>query len=135
MHLMGFAAMEELSLDGRLTTGTGVLPAAMAMAAEAMGLGLVCPQEAGSEAAWAGGRVIAPSDLIQAIAHFTGQRALDVPGGRFAPRTIPRRCRRWSGAARAYHRVLKVALTITDLEGCTGVHHIHIAEALSYRAQ
>lgn len=36
-------------------------------------------------------------------------------------------------SARAYHRVLKVARTIADLEGVEQVERIHIAEALSYR--
>lgn len=36
-------------------------------------------------------------------------------------------------SARAYHRVLKVARTIADLEGNEGVRRIHVAEALSYR--
>ena len=36
-------------------------------------------------------------------------------------------------SARAYHRVLKVARTIADLDGATGVKRLHIAEALSYR--
>ncbi|MEO1407541.1 MAG: ATP-binding protein, partial [Pseudomonadota bacterium] len=35
--------------------------------------------------------------------------------------------------ARGYHRVLKVARTIADLDGRTGVGRIHVAEALSYR--
>jgi magnesium chelatase family protein len=35
--------------------------------------------------------------------------------------------------ARAYHRILKVARTIADLDGCDGVRRIHIAEALSAR--
>lgn len=36
-------------------------------------------------------------------------------------------------SARAYHRTLKVARTIADLDGCDTVRRIHLAEALSYR--
>jgi magnesium chelatase family protein len=36
-------------------------------------------------------------------------------------------------SARGYHRVLKVARTLADLDGSSGVGRIHIAEALSYR--
>lgn len=36
-------------------------------------------------------------------------------------------------SARAYHRVLKVARTLADLEGATKVSRIHLAEAISYR--
>ncbi|MEL6861941.1 MAG: YifB family Mg chelatase-like AAA ATPase [Pseudomonadota bacterium] len=36
-------------------------------------------------------------------------------------------------SARSYHRVLKVARTIADLEGSSAVRRVHIAEALSYR--
>jgi len=35
--------------------------------------------------------------------------------------------------ARGYHRVLRVARTLADLEGSDGVHRIHVAEALAYR--
>ena len=35
--------------------------------------------------------------------------------------------------ARGYHRVLKVARTIADLDGAGGVLRVHIAEALTYR--
>ncbi len=37
-------------------------------------------------------------------------------------------------SARGYHRVLKVARTLADLDGSDGVRRIHLAEALSYRA-
>ncbi len=36
-------------------------------------------------------------------------------------------------SARGYHRVLKVARTVADLEASRQVHRIHVAEALSYR--
>jgi magnesium chelatase family protein len=36
-------------------------------------------------------------------------------------------------SARGYHRVLKVARTIADLDGDAGIHKQHIAEALHYR--
>jgi magnesium chelatase family protein len=37
-------------------------------------------------------------------------------------------------SARGYHRVLKVARTLADLDGAEKVGRIHLAEALSYRA-
>jgi magnesium chelatase family protein len=36
-------------------------------------------------------------------------------------------------SARGYHRVLRVARTLADLDGREKVARIHIAEALSYR--
>ncbi len=36
-------------------------------------------------------------------------------------------------SARGYHRVLRVARTLADLEGQDGVLRVHVAEALSYR--
>lgn len=36
-------------------------------------------------------------------------------------------------SARGYHRVLKVARTLADLDGSTSVGRIHLAEAISYR--
>ncbi|MDP3740163.1 MAG: ATP-binding protein [Hyphomonadaceae bacterium] len=36
-------------------------------------------------------------------------------------------------SARAYHRVLKVARTIADLDGAASVARVHTAEALTYR--
>ncbi len=37
-------------------------------------------------------------------------------------------------SARGYHRVLRVARTLADLDGAASVGRIHLAEALSYRA-
>ena len=36
--------------------------------------------------------------------------------------------------ARGYHRVLRVARTLADLDGAEKVGRVHLAEALSYRA-
>ena len=36
-------------------------------------------------------------------------------------------------SARGYHRVLRVARTLADLDGSHGVERRHVAEALSYR--
>ena len=38
-------------------------------------------------------------------------------------------------SARGFHRTLKVARTLADLDGADGVGRIQIAEALSYRAE
>ena len=37
-------------------------------------------------------------------------------------------------SARRYHRVLRVARTLADLDGADKVGRVHLAEALSYRA-
>ncbi len=37
-------------------------------------------------------------------------------------------------SARGYHRVLRVARTLADLDGAEKVGRVHFAEALSYRA-
>jgi magnesium chelatase family protein len=74
-----FAALGELSLDGRLNPVTGVLPAAMA--ASARGLGLICPGGQGGEAAWAGVQfpVLAAPDLLALVNHFRGSQVLSPP--------------------------------------------------------
>src|SRR5215469_13264018 len=47
-----WAAIGELRLDGQIAPVAGALPAAMAAAG--FGLGLICPEANGAEAAWAG---------------------------------------------------------------------------------
>ncbi|WP_374575105.1 YifB family Mg chelatase-like AAA ATPase [Phenylobacterium sp.] len=76
--LDGWAAVGELSLDGRIVQVAGALPAAMA--AGAQGLGLICPQACGPEAAWAGDtRVLAAPSLISLVNHFRGSQILSAP--------------------------------------------------------
>jgi magnesium chelatase family protein len=77
--LDGFAVLGELALDGALTPVAGVLPAAVA--ANARGLGLICPHACGPEAAWASDEmdVLAPRSLIQLVNHIKGLQALARP--------------------------------------------------------
>ncbi len=42
-------------------------------------------------------------------------------------------CERLTLSLRAAHRLLKVARTLADLEGCTAIGRAHLAEALQYR--
>ncbi|NDV00112.1 YifB family Mg chelatase-like AAA ATPase [Pseudoroseicyclus tamaricis] len=68
-------AIGELALSGTLAPVAGALPAAMAAAAE--GLGLLCPRQTGPEAAWVGAaEVIAAGTLGEVIGHLTGERPL-----------------------------------------------------------
>ncbi|HEY5071581.1 MAG TPA: YifB family Mg chelatase-like AAA ATPase [Caulobacteraceae bacterium] len=76
--LDGWAAIGELSLTGEIAPVAGALPAAMA--AGALGLGLICPEACGPEAAWAGGTaVLAPRSLIALVNHFRGVQILSQP--------------------------------------------------------
>ncbi len=68
--LDGVVVFGELGLDGSLAATPGALPAAMA--ANGWGLGFVCAQACGAEAAWAGGEVVAAPSLIALINHFRG---------------------------------------------------------------
>jgi magnesium chelatase family protein len=76
--LEDWAAVGELSLDGRISRVAGALPAAVA--AGAMGLGLICPEACGAEAAWAGEtRILAAPSLISLVNHFRGSQVLSPP--------------------------------------------------------
>lgn len=77
--LSRYAVLGELSLDGSITYVAGALPAAMG--AHARGLGLICPEACGAEAAWAGDRldVLAPENIIQLVNHFKGSQVLSRP--------------------------------------------------------
>jgi len=76
--LLGWAALGELGLDGRIAAVGGTLPAAVAAAA--MGLGLICPEANGPEAAWAVDvAILAPRSLIAVVNHFKGTQVLRAP--------------------------------------------------------
>ena len=77
--LSGYVVLGELSLDGTIAAVTGVLPAAIAANAESKGL--ICPQECGSEAAWASAEldILAPRSLIAMANHFRGTQVLSRP--------------------------------------------------------
>jgi magnesium chelatase family protein len=73
-----FAALGELSLDGRINAVAGVLPAAIAAGNRA--LGLICPEAQGPEAGWAGDiTVLAAPDLLCIINHFRGTQIMSPP--------------------------------------------------------
>ena len=77
-RLTEWAAMGELSLDGRIVQVAGALPASVA--AGALGLGLICPEACGAEAAWAGGtQILAAPSLISLVNHFRGTQMLGPP--------------------------------------------------------
>ncbi len=76
--VFAYAALGELSLDGRLNPVAGVLPAAIG--ASARELGLICPAAQGGEAAWAGRiDVLAAPDLLSLVNHFRGTQILSQP--------------------------------------------------------
>ena len=75
---VGYFALGELSLDGRVNKTNGVLPAAVN--AVAKDRGLICPESCGGEALWAGLlEVIAPPTLLSLINHFKGIQNLPAP--------------------------------------------------------
>lgn len=75
--LDGVVCFGELGLDGALAPAPGALPAAMA--AQGLNLGFICPEACGSEAAWAGGEVIAAPSLLSLVNHFRGGASLVPP--------------------------------------------------------
>jgi magnesium chelatase family protein len=52
-------------------------------------------------------------------------------GGSALLRTAVKRC---GLSARAYHRVLRLARTIADLDGSDEIATVHVAEAIQYRS-
>lgn len=76
--LNDWLAFGELGLDGQIAPTAGALPAAVA--ASSMGLGLICPEAGGPEAAWAGDApILAARSLIALVNHFRGAQVLSPP--------------------------------------------------------
>lgn len=77
--ISGYAAVGELALDGSIRAVPGALPAAIG--ANALGKGLICPEDCGPEAAWAGENVdvLAAPHLLSLVNHFKGLQTLVRP--------------------------------------------------------
>jgi magnesium chelatase family protein len=54
---------------------------------------------------------------------------IDAESGELLERAMDR----FGLSARAHARILKIARTIADLEGCTDIRSTHVAEAIQYR--
>ncbi|WP_193172377.1 YifB family Mg chelatase-like AAA ATPase [Nisaea nitritireducens] len=77
-EIAGYLVLGELALDGQLTEVSGILPAALG--AVSRGVGIICPEKVGPEAAWAGDLdVLAPRTLLSLINHFKGSQVLTPP--------------------------------------------------------
>lgn len=73
-----YLVLGELGLDGGLVDVNGVLPAAVA--AKKQGYGIICPENQGSEAVWAGvGNILAARSLLQLINFFKGNGDIPFP--------------------------------------------------------
>lgn len=67
-------------------------------------------------------------------AHLTpGELMRDAPVGREGERLLAQARARLGLSARGYHRVVRVARTIADLEGLRTIEPRHVAEALQMR--
>lgn len=71
-------ALGELGLDGSLKPVRGILSAALL--ASSLRKILICPQQSGSEGAWAGDiEILSPSHLLSLVNHFKGLSLLSMP--------------------------------------------------------
>lgn len=75
----GYASIGELALDASIRPVAGGLPAAIG--ANAIGKGLICPENAGAEAAWAAEdmAILAAPHLLSLVNHFKGRQVLSRP--------------------------------------------------------
>lgn len=84
--LGNYVVLGELALDGHVQAVNGILPAAIG--ANAQECGLICPQDNGEEAAWAGDiGILAPEHLLSLINHFKGTQILSRPSTTTMPQS------------------------------------------------
>lgn len=74
-EVQNYMILGELGLDGMIKSVNGILPTSVA--ANALGLGVICPEKQVSEALWAGNKmVLGPENLISLINHFKGTQII-----------------------------------------------------------
>ncbi|MEQ9115272.1 MAG: YifB family Mg chelatase-like AAA ATPase [Rickettsiales bacterium] len=76
--LKQYFALGEISLGGKITEVSGVLPAAMH--ANQKDMGIICPKDNGSEAVWSGNPLILSTNHVaNLISHFKGEQKITYP--------------------------------------------------------
>lgn len=77
-ELSKYIVLGEVALDGTINPVRGILPAAIE--ANSRELGIICPEENGSEAAWSGNeRILAPKSITALLNHFKNEQILPRP--------------------------------------------------------
>lgn len=85
-EMQDYLVLGELALDGSILPVSGVLPAAIG--ASSRGKGIICSKLNGSEAAWSGNeRIIAASNLLELINHFSGSQVIARPQASVNPKS------------------------------------------------
>ncbi len=78
IQLEEYIALGELSLDGKINSCVGILPASLYAVAQQKGI--ICPISSGTEAAWTGiNRIIAAPDLLALVNHVKGDQIIAAP--------------------------------------------------------
>ncbi|MDR1826621.1 MAG: YifB family Mg chelatase-like AAA ATPase [Rickettsiales bacterium] len=77
-ELEKYIIMGEVGLDGTVRKTASVLPASVY--AMSKNLGVICPEENGTEARWAGTKnILAPNHILSLINHFKGTQIIPIP--------------------------------------------------------
>lgn len=77
-EVSGYLILGELGLDGGLVPINGILPASIG--ANERNMGIICPKDNGSEAAWSGNNnIIAAGSLLQLINHVKARQIIPQP--------------------------------------------------------